>query len=143
MLKGFVKVISYIQLVFGIIGSFIIAYYKGKIPTDSFYYSRHHQRSIGITIGWFLVSLLSVLILFSFSYAFYRILENQDRILDKLNELNSDKNSSNDLYKGFKFKEMDEIEKKLNADEWRCSICGKINSNSLKFCNCGAPKSLE
>ena len=62
MIKGLIKTLSYIQLLLGIIRSFIIAYSKGKVSG----YSRHYERSIGITIGWFLVSMLSVLILFLF-----------------------------------------------------------------------------
>lgn len=143
MIKGFIKTISYVQLVLGIIGSFVIAYFEGKIPEDLYYFSRYHERSIGLTLVSFLASLLSVLILFSFLYGFYTILENQESILYKLSELNNDKNSSRDSFKGFKFKALDETEKKLNANEWRCSICGKINSNSLNFCSCEAPKSLE
>lgn len=150
MIKGFIKIISYVQLVLGIIGSFIIAYFRGKIPEDSIYYSRHHQRSIGMTIGSFLVSLFSVLILFAFLYGFYIILENQELILYRLHRLVSDnsscdegKDSYNNLYKsGFRLKKLDDKEREPNPGEWKCSFCGRINSSHKSLCICRTPKPL-
>ena len=129
MIKGLIKTLSYIQLLLGIIGSFVIAYSKGKVSGNS----RHYERSVGITIGWFLVSMLSVLVLFSILYALYSIIENQENILFKLNKLNSEKDSD-------KVKKWDAPEKKLKDGEWRCSDCGKINSSYISTCGCGCPK---
>lgn len=139
MLKGFFKVLSYIQLALGIIGSFIVAYN---------YYNNQRRPSIGITIGYFLVSLFSVIIFFSILYAFYRILDNQDRILYKLsyldvpNKPNSNKDNYNNFFKSdFKLKKMDE-EIKLNPGEWICTFCGKVNPKHSDVCKCGGRKPI-
>jgi hypothetical protein len=122
MMKGLIKTLSYIQLLLGIIGSVIVAYTKGRVLEGRY----HYERSVGLTIGWFLVSLLSVLILFSILYSLYTILENQENILFKL---------SSDVGKKWGVPE-----KKLKDGEWRCSDCGKYNPNFLSSCGCGCPK---
>lgn len=126
MSKEFIKTLALIELVLGIIGSFFLSYSRGIIePTSRF---RDYERSWGITIGTFLTSILSVLVLYAILYALYKIIDNQESILYKLSDRNLTISSNENQNKDIK------------EDQWRCSDCGKINYNYVGICGCGRSK---
>lgn len=80
-LARYLKVFAYLELVFGIIGSIIIAYQQGTEVETSYssYFGYHYEtvRNIPLTFGIFAGLLFSVVVVFLVLLVVENILENQ------------------------------------------------------------------
>ncbi len=82
-----IKILSYVELVFGTIGSFILAYTYGQEISHVGYTRLYYTRNWGTTMGIFLAGLFSVALMFVLIYGFYMLLENQETLNSRVQEL--------------------------------------------------------
>lgn len=134
-MKTLLRVLSYIELICGVIGTTILANALGK--EVAFAYSIHYERNWGTTVGIFLAGIFSVLVLFSVLNALANILEIQEKISEKLNIASTtvQKKSAGDVHNG----EYRAPENSV-ANEWVCPKCGKHNADYVGTCGCGTVK---
>lgn len=123
-MKGILKVLAVIELVCGLIGSFIIAKASGA---GNFRLSI--KRSWGVTISTFISCLFVVVLTFVVLYAIVEILDNQEELL-KRSASSAPVNSAHPLH----------IASQTDVSEWKCSKCGKMNADYVGTCGCGAGK---
>ncbi len=87
-LAGYLKLLAYLELAFGIVGSIIIAYQQGtevKTSYSSFFgYSYETIRNMPLTLGIFAGLAFSVIVLFLLILVVGIILENQIYIAELL-----------------------------------------------------------
>lgn len=123
-MKGILKVLAVVELVCGLIGSFLIA--KGSGAEISRFTI---QRNWGITIGTFISCSFSVILVFAVIYAIIEVLDNQEAILKRLSS--SEPVGSTHL---------SHLASPTDASGWKCNKCGKINADYVGTCGCGANK---
>lgn len=85
--RQLIKALAYVELVFGMIGSFVLAYTYGKEVSHIGYTRVYYTRNWGTTIGVFLAGLFSVALVFALIYGFYMLLENQEILNNRVQEL--------------------------------------------------------
>ena len=85
-MKSFLKNLSYVVLVLGIIGSISLAYYNGNVLNLRY---AEYERSWPLTIGIFAGSLIGILALFGILNGISEILENQEIICKQIDRSES------------------------------------------------------
>lgn len=137
--KKFCRVVAVVILVFGIIGSFFIAYSYGVTFPDSGssykLYAASPERDWAVTIGIFFGGIVSVCIISSLLLAVARIIENQENIYYCLKQIERGMGTQ----KGKNVTSMNS-EDTPPSGFWKCSKCGIVNANYVGTCACGESK---
>lgn len=138
-MKTLLKVLSYINLVLGLIGSFILANKFGKSVSLYSYYSSKviYERNWALTLGIFGAGILSTLVLFSILYALSEILDAQERLYSATYKMSAPSTSMNSNTESAPIHAATPA---LSASEWVCPKCGKHNSSYVGTCGCGERK---
>ena len=92
-MKKLLSALATLEAIFGGIGCFIIAYQAGNVVDFTFQGTTYYERDWGLTIGIFLGSAFTVLVVFAILVSLCTILENQDAILLRLNNDGTTKSS--------------------------------------------------
>lgn len=86
----FTRCLSKIIAILGTIGSFVMAYFYGRKYIDAsryrYSFNSYYSREWGTTIGVFITSIISVIILTVILYSISKILENQEHIIKRIDE---------------------------------------------------------
>lgn len=138
-MKTLLKVLAYINLILGLIGSFILANRFGKSLSYSYYYSSKviYERSWPLTLEIFGAGLLSSLVLFSILYALSEILDTQERLYSIAYKMSA---SSNSMSSSVEPTSTHSVASVSSTSEWVCPKCGKHNSSYVGTCGCGERK---
>ncbi|WP_038286825.1 hypothetical protein [Acetivibrio straminisolvens] len=123
MSKEFVKILAYLELVLGTIGSFFLAYSGGRVVKVTYLPNISYQRDWGTTIAIFLAAIFSTLILYTLLRSQYEIIDNQENLYYTMNKKLT--YLSDDL---------------SDEDKWRCPKCNKKNPTYVGTCGCGYAK---
>lgn len=121
-MKSILKAIAIIELVGGIIASFFFA----RIGGMNFLITGAAERDWLLTIIIFVAVLFGCFVNFAILYAIYEILDNQELIYGKLNQLAA--------------KSEPETKDESSPDKWKCPKCGKYNLHYVGTCGCGYSK---
>lgn len=123
------KTLGIIYLILGVIGSFAIASSNGVTVSYNTYSGITEERSLLLTVAWFVSGILITAIGTVILYALGEILENQESLMWRMSEIEG------------KLYAMEKKEKKPNAiangDSWKCPKCGRVNANHTGTCACG------
>lgn len=132
-MKSQCKIIAIVELILGVIGSFILA--KG---TGINVYAG--ERNWATTIFTFLIGVVVSYVFFVVLYSISEIIDNQEYIMKQLEKHQekpnissanaSHSNSSASLFCGTESGTTDE-------EGWLCTKCGRLNPNSYSICSCG------
>lgn len=160
-MKNLCKTLAYIELILGVIGSFILA---DTLGVKVNYKTYSIERDGGLTFAIFLSTMLCVVTLWAILCAFSEILENQETLLSRSdNSVKPEANikpicglptsvsippasPSGTLDKGLQTVHPTMPNTVVNNDEWKeyntwkCPNCKRINEQSVKVCACGAYK---
>ena len=138
-MKTLLKVLAYINLVLGLIGSFVLANRFGKSIAYSYYYSSKviYERNWPLTLGIFGAGLLGTLVLFSILYALSEILDAQERPYSAAYKMSAPSDSTNSSVEPASTHPVASVS---SAPEWVCPKCGKHNSSYVGTCGCGERK---
>ncbi|MED9903573.1 MAG: hypothetical protein UFG06_05255 [Lachnospiraceae bacterium] len=136
--RGKCRILAYIELVVGTIGSIIVAYFGGrKVKASSYDFELEYVRDWPTTLVCFLAPMLLAVILFAILMTLEFIMENQAKVLYLLKEQRSkidDKSESNILAKSVS-------RDNKSMDSWVCTKCGDTNPRSIRICKgCGSEK---
>lgn len=144
-MKGICKVIAYVNLVLGIIGSIAAAYLGGRSLDTYSRYSISYDRNWLLTIAIFLGIMLMVITLYVILMSLVELLEKQEWMESRLLELDMEEkekdNSSQPSFKASNSK-ADLLRAAASQDVrknvWVCSECGETNSAASRTCKgCG------
>ncbi|MFW6678896.1 hypothetical protein ACOAOT_14690 [Lacrimispora sp. AGF001] len=163
-MKILCRTLAYIELIFGSIGSIILAYSLG-VKFD--YPTLELKRDGTATFAIFATAILCVITIWAILYAISEILENQEKIIKILGE-----NSNTNLKDGNtltslsftpphsplpltpKIKTPITMQESINInvntesdewnlyDAWKCPICKRINEGHEKTCVCGLERTI-
>lgn len=156
-MKNLCKTLANVELVLGVIGSIFLAYTMG-MRLD--YRSLSLERDIGSTLVIFTSTMLCVATLYVILYAISEILENQERLIQKMNDqqVTSIKNSTPICSPPPKSsvhivtstapvenssKKIEQVVENVNNEnwkvynDWKCPSCKRINDGLIEICTCG------
>lgn len=132
-MKSQCKIIAIVELILGILGSFILAKSGGLNAYTG-------ERNWTTTIFIFLIGIIVSYVFFVVLYSISEIMDNQEYIMKQLEKTEASpenrpvkstgSNSSASLLSGTKSSTMDE-------EGWLCAKCGRLNPNSSSVCSCG------
>lgn len=126
------KVIAIIELVLGIIGSFVLAWASGLVL---------NERNWLITIVVFLVSVAVSYSVFVVLFSISEILQNQERISSRIYSLESSADKQNEKLTALGCSSLfRDVQGSEERKSWICPKCGKRNNNYVGTCGCGARK---
>lgn len=122
------KIIAFIELIIGVIGSIAAgAIFKTVDVEGILNYDIQEEFNFGLMLGL----LVSVIILFVILYALYAILDN----LEALRGINK---SDSDKVENKTEKKRNIVQIVQEGEYWKCAKCGTINADFLNTCiTCG------
>lgn len=123
-----------VVLVLGIIGSIGLAWNNGVTVTYNSYLGIEEERSILLTIMWFVGGIFGTAIGTVILTALGEILEYQESISKRISVIEG---------------KLDSVERKeKDADDiaykgsWKCPQCGRVNASYTGTCGCGQVKKI-
>lgn len=119
-----VKVIAWIYVVLGVIGSFIM----GNSAKEMFY----GADGIGVVIT--VVSLVSIAGTAFVLFAIAKIMENTEYCMSKISRMESQNKPAPNVGASNSKMNLSAIASKSVGSEWRCPKCGKTNPTSVRVC---------
>lgn len=138
-MKTLLRVLSYIELICGVVGTTILANDLGKVTKVNYASRIYYERNWGATMVAFLAGIFSVLVLFSILNALANILEAQEKISEKLNIVPTTV-QKNEKSVGYVHDGEYRAPENSVTNEWVCPKCGKHNADYVGTCGCGTVK---
>jgi len=161
-MKNFCRTLAYIELIFGSIGSIILAYSLG-VKFD--YSTLELKRDGTATFAILVTTILCVITIWAILYAISLILENQEKIVKILSEDNNTNVKNDNILTSLPITpphspvplspkiqapitSQESINVNTESDEWniydawKCPICKRINEGHEKTCVCGLERTV-
>ena len=127
------SILGAIVLVLGVIGSIGLAWNNGVTITYNAYFGIEKERSMLLTMVWFVGGVFSTAIGTVILIALGEILENLETILKRISVIEGKVSSVEK-----REKEADDI---TYNGSWKCPQCGRVNASYTGTCGCGQVKS--
>ncbi len=93
-MKSLLRTLSIVELVLGLIGSFVLANQYGNVVDFTYSGRTYYERNWGLTIGIFTGCLFSVLVIYAILEGLRTVLENQETIYNKIKMIDNSTSSS-------------------------------------------------
>lgn len=147
-MKEKARVIAYVHLILGSIGSLLAAFLGGRTAYEYSYSGVRYDRNWLVTIVIFAGAMIAVITLYVILMGLYEVLQNQEWIANQFEELSSSRVSKEDNGPSQKASnskaDLLSAARKITGSTgstWVCPECGETNPISIRICKgCGRDK---